>query len=94
MLNRVPIHRSVIRQTLFMGGDREIILMSLVISVALIFILQSMISTIFGICLWLFSLWTTRIMVKADPKMRDIYLQYIRYARFYSAKSTPFFEEK
>ncbi len=93
-LNVVPIHRSVTRHTHFLGGDREIILMALVIAIAFIFILQTIMATTFGICLWAFTLWSTRIMNKADPHMRDIFLRYVKYQHYYPARSTPFYIAK
>lgn len=89
-LQLVPIHQSVIRPNTLWGGDREIILMALVVAAACIFILQNTVSVIFGILLWQFALFSTRLMVKSDPKMRDIYMKHVKYQRIYKARSTPF----
>ncbi|MFR1533871.1 MAG: conjugal transfer protein TrbD [Bilophila wadsworthia] len=45
-----------------------------------------------GLTLWVFSLFVLRLMAKADPQMRFVYLRHIRYAAYYPARSTPFRE--
>jgi hypothetical protein len=42
--------------------------------------------------LWFGALFAFRLMAKADPKMRHVYLRHRRYKAYYPARSTPFRE--
>lgn len=89
-LRTILIHRSLARHNLFLGGDREMVMVSGLISFALVFSAQELVATIFGLFLWFFSLFMFRLMAKADPQMRPVYLRHRLYRRYYPARSTPF----
>ncbi|WP_295392427.1 conjugal transfer protein TrbD [uncultured Thiodictyon sp.] len=89
-LRAIPIRRAGNRTTLFMGGDRELTMFAGVIAGSLIFSAQDLRATIFGVVLWSASLYVFRLMAKADPQMREVYLRHRRYKRYYPARSTPF----
>jgi type IV secretion system protein VirB3 len=72
-----------------MGGDRELIMLSGLIAFALIFSAMEVRAAIFGIALWVTSLFLFRWMGKVDPLMRYVYLRHIRYAKYYPPRSTP-----
>jgi len=55
-LRTVPISRITTRNNLFLGGDRELVMMSGVIAALLIFVAQNLIVAIFGIIFWLFAI--------------------------------------
>lgn len=73
-----------------MGGDRELVMFTGLLAVALIFSAQEMKATVYGVALWIISLFLLRLMAKADPKMRSVYLRHRRYRAYYAARSTPF----
>lgn len=89
-LRTIPIRRAGNRDNLFMGGDRELVMLSGLLAGALIFSAQELRATIFGIVLWFGALFALRLMAKADPKLRNIYLRHRRYKGYYPARSTPF----
>lgn len=89
-MRTIPIHQSANRENLFMGGDRELVMFSGLLSASLIFSAQELIATVFGMSLWFFSLFLFRLMAKADPKLRHVYLRHRKYRSFYPARSTPF----
>jgi len=60
------------------------------IAFALVFSAQELRATLYGMILWLGSLYLLRLMAKADPQMRVVYLRHRRYQRYYPAQSTPF----
>lgn len=91
-LRRIPIRRVGNRTNLFMGGDRELVMMSGLFAFAMIFTAQTWISTFYGIALWVFALYVFRLMAKSDPRMRDVYLRHRRYFAYYPPRSTPFRE--
>lgn len=91
-LRTIPIRRSGNRINLFMGGDRELIMFSGLLSGILIFSAQDWMSICIGIALWFLSLKVLRLMAKSDPQMRAVYLRQRRYKSYYPARSTPFRE--
>ncbi len=90
MLDRIPLHKFSFRPNLVMGCDRELIMFSGLMAFSLAFTAMSLPAAIYGACLWIVSLFFLRLMAKADPKMRHVYLRHIRYKHYYPARSTPF----
>lgn len=66
-LRTIPIRRCGNRPSLFMGGDRELVMFSGLLSAILIFAAQDWVAALFGIALWFLSLKGLRLMAKADP---------------------------
>jgi type IV secretory pathway TrbD component len=91
-LRTIPIRRAGNRDNLFMGGDRELVMFCGLVAAALIFSAQEMRATVFGVSLWFGALFVFRLMAKADPKLRYVYLRSRRYKRYYPPRSTPFRE--
>ncbi len=91
-LRKIPIRKAANREMLFMGGDRELVMFSGLIAGALIFTAQDLKATIFGIVLWFTALFILRLMAKADPKLRHVYLRHRKYRAYYSPRSTPYRE--
>ena len=89
-LRQVPIHRALNRPNLLMGGDRELVLVTILSTLFLIVLLASWYTVLIGIVVWFSSMWGLRWMAKSDPLMRAIYLRHIKYAQHYPAKSSPF----
>lgn len=89
-LRAIPIRRAGNRVSLFMGGDRELVMFSGLVAFALIFSAQELRATIAGLLLWTAAIYVLRLMAKSDPKMRFVYLRTLRYKRYYAARSTPF----
>ena len=89
-LRAIPIRRAGNRTNLFMSGDRELVMFTGLIAFALVFSAQALNATLYGIVLWLGSLYLLRLMAKADPQMRFVYLRHRRYQSYYPAQSTPF----
>ena len=89
-LRTIPIRRAGNRTQLFMGGDRELVMFSGLIAFALVFSAQELRASIYGLLLWLCSLYLLRLMAKADPQLRFVYLRHRRYQRYYPAQSTLF----
>jgi type IV secretion system protein VirB3 len=57
---------------------------------ALVFTAQTLESATYGSIFWITALFLLRLMAKADPKMRQVYLRHIKYKKYYPARSTPF----
>jgi len=93
-LRSIPISRIAVRSNLFMGGDRELVMMSIIIAAILIFVPQDLFTAICGVGLWLGSIFILRQMAKKDPLMRHAGLRYLKKYRqaYYAPRSTPFCE--
>lgn len=89
-LRSIPIRRSGNRDNLFMGGDRELVMFAGLLAFALVFSAQELRATLAGLALWFGALFACRLMAKADPKLRAVYLRHRRYRVYYPARSTPF----
>ncbi|MDF3982971.1 conjugal transfer protein TrbD [Luteibacter sp. PPL201] len=89
-MRTVPIRRAGNRDNLVLGGDRELVLFTGLLAGALIFSAHDLKAAVFGGAMWVLGLQAFRIMAKADPKMRFVYLRQRRYRKFYPARSTPF----
>lgn len=86
-LREVVIHQSANRPNQIMGGDRELVLTTILISVALAFSLASFWGVAVALAWHVSAMAVLRRMGKADPLLRHVYLRHIRYRPFYPAKS-------
>ncbi len=89
-LRRIPIHRALNRPDLLAGCERELVLVTGLITLTLIVVALNLVSAIIGIIVWIAIVGILRKMAKVDPFMSKIYLRHIQYKSFYSASSTPF----
>ena len=89
-IRTVPIRRAGNRDNLFLGGDRELVMFAGVLAGALIFSAQEIKAALFGAVLWVGAVQVFRLMAKADPKMRFVYMRQRRYRKHYAPRSTPF----
>jgi len=89
-LRQLPIYKSTYKPNLFLGGDRELVMLSGLLSAILIFVALDVLSFIVGVCSWFISLAGFRLMAKHDPLLRQVYLRHRKYKQFYPARSTPF----
>ncbi|UWU19523.1 conjugal transfer protein TrbD (plasmid) [Rhizobium sullae] len=88
-LIRSRIHRALSRPNLLMGADRELVLLSGLAAVILIFVVLTWYAAIFGMMFWLVAVAALRMMAKADPLMRRVYLRHVSYKSFYRATPSP-----
>ncbi len=88
-LSRSPVHRALSRPNLLMGADRELVLLTALAAIILIFVVLTWYAALFGLAIWLIALAAPRMMAKADPLMRRVYIRHISYKAFYRATSSP-----
>lgn len=89
-LKSVPIHSALNRPNLFMGGERELMLLLALACAMLIFIALTPLTILMGLGIWGVFASLLRMMAKSDPLMSKIYLKQLKYKAFYPAHSTPF----
>lgn len=88
-LERARIHRALSRPTLLFGADRELVLVTGLAAVILIFVVLTVVSAALGFAIWIVVVGLLRMMAKADPLMRKVYLRHIKYRSYYRPTSTP-----
>jgi type IV secretion system protein VirB3 len=88
-LHHSRIHRALSRPNLLLGADRELVLMTGLAAVILIFVVLTWFSVMLGLLVWSGIVGILRMMAKVDPMMRHVYLRHIRYRPHYRPTSTP-----
>lgn len=88
-LQRVRIHRALSRPNMLFGADRELVLVTGLAAVILIFVILTPISAVLGLAMWIVVVGLLRMMGKADPLMRKVYLRHIRYRQVYRPTASP-----
>ncbi|AZO07781.1 conjugal transfer protein TrbD [Mesorhizobium sp. M3A.F.Ca.ET.080.04.2.1] len=88
-LVRSRVHRALSRPNLLMGADRELVLLTGLTAVILIFVVLTWYAALFGIATWLVAVAALRMMARSDPLMRRVYLRHISFRPCYRATSTP-----
>ena len=86
----IVIHQSANRPNQILGGDRELVLLALLVSVSLAFSLATLWGVAVAVTFWLAAIAVLQRMGKADPMLRQVYMRHIRYRPFYPAKSALF----
>lgn len=86
----IVIHASANRPNQILCGDRELVLLALLISVSLAFSLASLWGVGLAVGFWIGAVAILQRMGKADPMLRQVYLRHIRYRPFYPATSALF----
>ncbi|WP_137136029.1 conjugal transfer protein TrbD [Rhizobium sp. FKY42] len=88
-LQRNRIHRALSRPNLLLGADRELLMITGLAAVILIFVVLTVYSAVFGVAVWIFIVGLLRLMARSDPLMRRLYLRHISYKPYYNSTSTP-----
>jgi len=83
----VLIHPAINRPNQLLGGDRELVLVAVLLAGALGLSLASWWGVGLAVMFWIGAIGALQRMGKADPQMRQVYLRHIRYRQFYPAKS-------
>jgi type IV secretion system protein TrbD len=88
-LHRSRIHRALSRPNLLMGADRELVLITGLAAVILIFVVLTVYSALLGIAVWVLIVGALRMMAKSDPFMRQVYVRHISYQPYYKPTTSP-----
>ena len=88
-LHRNRIHRALSRPNLLMGADRELVLITGLAAIILIFVVLTIYSALFGVAVWTVIVGLLRMMAKSDPLMRKVYIRHISYRSYYRPTASP-----
>ena len=83
----IIIHQSANRPNQILGGDRELVLVTILVSISLAFSLATLWGFVIAVAFWIAAIAVLQRMGKADPMLRQVYIRHIRYRLFYPAKS-------
>ena len=79
---RIPIHRSLNRPPLLLGGDRELVLGAALLAGILVFSLGTWWGVVMGIAFWLVSVGILSRLGKADPIIRPVFIRHQKYQSY------------
>lgn len=85
-----PFHRALHRPQQVMGGERELMLLSMLVAGGMIVSAMNMVATVLGLVIWMVCVKGLRRMAKADPIMSKVYLRQLKYGHYYGSFSRPF----
>lgn len=85
---RTVIYRALHRPNLFLGGERELVLLTAIVCAVLLpATSMNLPAFAIGFGLWVFLAAVLRMMAKADPLMSKVYLRQLNYAAYYPPRS-------
>lgn len=84
-----PVHQSLVRPMLLMGGERTLVLMLAVISGVFILSLHAIWAAIAGVLLWIVGMFALSRAGAYDPQLSKVGPRSLRYRKFYPAAATP-----
>jgi type IV secretory pathway TrbD component len=89
-LTKVVVHQSLIRPMMFMGGERTLVILAMLIAGYFAYLLSLRFSILWGAgvggALWFSLLALLRRMAAADPQMWDVIMRAKKYRAFYPAR--------
>ncbi len=85
-----PFYRALHRPQQIMGGERELMLFSMLVAGSLIISAMNLVAALIGVTIWLICVYGLRLMAKADPEMSKIYIRQLKYNHYYGSFSRPF----
>lgn len=89
-LTKITIHPSLVRPMLFMGGDRTLVILALLLSSYLGYLVSIRYGLWWGLpsgaLLWLSAIYCLREMAIADPYLWPVLLRAKQYKSYYPAR--------
>lgn len=89
-LRRIPFHRVLHRPNLILGGERELVLFTALLTGGLAVTAQNVLATVVSLLIWVVCIGFLRKMAKADPQMSRIYFRQLQYGVYYAPHSRPY----
>lgn len=93
-MRHAPIHQSLLRDDLVLGGERDPVLYAGVLAVIIFVNGMSLSGTVLALIVWFASLTALRRMARADPMMSKVWMRHIRQQAYYPAHSSPWIRDK
>ncbi|MGC8509027.1 MAG: conjugal transfer protein TrbD [Thiomonas sp.] len=87
---KTPIHESLNRPILMLGGERQLVLLLAIVAGIFIFSLAKLWAAIIGVALWMVGQWALSRAAAYDPVLSKTGSRLLKYRRHYPAQTTPF----
>lgn len=87
-LRTTHLPRALSRPSLVLGGERELILTSGIVTVGLGVIGMNPVSLAYAVIAFPLAVWGLRRLAKVDPMMSKVYLRQLKYQGYYPARSS------
>jgi len=87
---KTPIHESLNRPLLILGGERTLVLMLGIIAGVFIISLAKWWGAVLGIVLWTLGQWALSRAAGFDPQLSRTGFRSLKYRHYYPAQATPF----
>lgn len=88
-LRITPIRRSLHRPQMILGGERELMLFSMLVTGLLTILTMNVFAITVGVIFWTICAFGLRKMGKADPQMSKVYMRQFSLQSYYPAFSKP-----
>lgn len=83
----IPVHKSLTRPQLFMGGERELVGMTYITVAAMCFALQSVTAWVLGFIAAVLVTGLLQRLAKFDPQLSLVYRRHLRFRSLYLART-------
>jgi type IV secretion system protein TrbD len=84
---RIPVHRSLNRPHLLLGGERELVQFSGLIAIFIVLSAMTLLSVACGFVFWTLAMAILIRMGRTDPQLSKVYQRHIRYRPYYPPKT-------
>jgi type IV secretory pathway TrbD component len=88
-LRRTPLHRVLHRPNLFLGGERELVLIAAIVCAGVGVSAMNAVAAAIALGVWTLCIGLLRMMAKADPEMSKVYVRHLQYRPYYAPRSRP-----
>jgi len=85
-----PMHQSLNKPILMMGGERNLVLLLMVLAGVFIFSLHAIWAAVMGVIMWLLGHFALIRAARFDWQLSKTGARSLKYRRFYAAQATPF----
>lgn len=92
-LRRTYMPRALSRPSLVLGGERELVLMSGLLTVGIAFVCVNWVAAAYAGVAFPIALYWLRKLAKTDPAMSKVYLRHLKYQNYYPARTTAWREQ-
>jgi type IV secretion system protein VirB3 len=87
MLRRTPIYRALHRPNLFLGGERELVLITAILCAGVGVSSLTVFGAAASLLVWTLCIGLFRLMAKSDPQLSRIYLRQLHHRPYYPARA-------
>lgn len=87
-MRTVPVHRSLHRRILLLGGERDLVQLSAMAAFIVSIGSQTVIGIASAVIFWCGAVYALRRMAKTDPHMSQIFDRHVRQQDFYPARGS------